>query len=216
MTQETFRMNNNILRIGITMRVTEADTYHEIRDSITQDWSKYLFSVFPVAIWLFIPNIGEKVVDYIRKFNLNAFILSGGEDLGRAPERDKTEFEIFKYAINHGFPLLGICRGLQAIYAWKGGKVSIESGDFRKTHVAQKHEVAFGNSIRKVNSYHGNKIDEQSLPNDLKVLARCIDDNSIEAISGNKILALMWHPEREENFQEWETELIRDFFYKNI
>ena len=209
-------MKTERLRIGITMRVGESENYQEKRDIIAQDWSKYLLSIFPDAQWLLIPNIGNRVSEYVKKWKLNAFILSGGEDLGESPERDETEFAVFKYAMNNKILVLGICRGLQAIYSWMGGKVSIESEEFKKLHVAHKHKVLIGNLSREVNSYHINKLDEESLPNSLKVIATCIEDNSIEAVSGNNILAIMWHPERESNIQKWESELIRKFFNNNI
>lgn len=206
-------MKTKKLRIGISMRVTDALSYHEKRDTISHDWSNYLLNIFPDTQWLYIPNIGEShIAEYIKKWELNAFILSGGEDLGKSPERDETEYAIYKYAINNKLPLLGICRGLQAIYFWNGGRVLNQSTEFKQRHVAQIHKVLIGNLSYKVNSYHGNKLDKSSLPKSLKIIAICIDDNTIEAVSGDNILAMMWHPEREESFQEWEIKLIRSFF----
>ena len=202
-------MKNFKLRIGITMRVTEADNYYEKRDAIAQDWSEYLYSAFSDAQWMFIPNIGNRVVDYVEKWDLNAFVLSGGEDIGRSPDRDVTERAIFDYAIKNTIPLLGICRGLQAIYLWSGGKYSTHSAEFERLHVAKKHKILINNSVREVNSYHQNKLDENSLPKTLKILATCVNDKSIEAVTGENILAMMWHPEREKSEQTWELELIK-------
>ena len=204
-------MEKTKLRIGISMRVTDAVGYLEKRDSIAQDWTKYLSTIFPNENWLFIPNVGSSVSEYAKKWNLNAFILSGGENIGTSPNRDVTEFTLLDYAIKNNFPVIGICRGLQLIYTKFGGVVEAQNSDFTNIHRAKKHSILFNGEFKKVNSYHDNKLIEANKPKEFKIIARCSEDQSIEAIIYNNLLGLMWHPEREEQITDWDTIIIKDF-----
>jgi putative glutamine amidotransferase len=202
------------LRIGITMRVTDAVGYIEKRDSIAQDWALYLKKVLPNAQYLFIPNIGNEAVDYAEKWNINVFIFSGGENIGSSKSRDQTEFALFEYALTNKFPILGVCRGLQLIYTKLGGTVEAQNYEFSDIHKAKKHYIEIEGIVRQVNSYHENKLIEKPLPDCLTILAKCVDDDSIEAVRGENILGVMWHPEREYNINSWETEIIHSFLIK--
>lgn len=203
------------LKIAVSMRVTEASGYAEVRDTIARDWTKYLMNVFPNAKWLLVPNIGQNVITYLEKWHINALILTGGDDLGRYLDRDSTEKAMFQHARKAGWPILGVCRGLQAIYFWLGGGIETTDLAFVSRHVAKNHSIQFGFETHKVNSFHRLKLDSKC-PSNLKVIARCWEDNTIEAVKGNGILGIMWHPEREENPQEWETHLIREFFQTEV
>ena len=44
-----------------------------------------------------------------------------------------------------------------------------------------------------------------------KIWARCPHDNSIEGIINDKILAMMWHPERDKKISIWNKQLIEKF-----
>ena len=47
----------------------------------------------------------------------------------------------------------------------------------------------------------------------LSILHRCFNDNSIESFKHNKhkILGIMWHPEREKKFKDFDKKLIKNF-----
>lgn len=209
-------MGKKVLNFGISMRVTDAVGYNEKRDSLAQDWPNYVLSVFPDEKWLFVPNIGQNVLDFVQKWELNSFILTGGEDFGASPIRDLTESLLLDYAIANNFPVLGICRGLQLIYNKFGGLVEPQNLDFINCHKATRHTIEINGESQIVNSYHNNKLVERTLPGELNILATCLKDSSIEAISGNNILGLMWHPERELKIQKWETDMIRNFFLNDV
>ena len=202
------------LRIGLSMRVTQAPTYPERRDALAQDWPRYLNRVFPAARWLYLPNMSEEITGYIERWELNAFILTGGENIGEAPERDRTESAILRHARERQIPVLGICRGLQLIYTHLGGKVTTEEEAFARRHRATTHTIVMGETQHTVNSYHENRLAEETLPAALEVVARCPADGSIEAVRGERLLGIMWHPERSREIPAWETTMIKEFFEK--
>lgn len=201
------------LNIGISMREVNASEYTEKRDSIARDWYKFMQKVLPNANWILIPNIEKDTIKYIKSWQINAFILTGGEDIGKSKERDFSEKQIFKYAQKNSLPILGVCRGLQLIYKWMGGYIEQNDKTFSDLHLAKPHEIILDdNRIIIVNSFHSNKLKEELKPDELKVLARCKLDNSIEAFEGDKILGIMWHPEREEIPKNWDSYKIKKLF----
>ncbi len=191
------------------MRVANALGYEEVRDAIARDWSDYMLNVFPKAQWLFIPNIGLNATKYIKDWNINVLFLSGGDDLGLFPDRDETETTLLKYALKNNIPIVAICRGMQLVHTFFGGK--IEEGDeiFSLEHRATEHVILFEGEQRVVNSYHTNKIIENSIHNSFNILARCITDNTIESFKNDAILAMMWHPERDKEYQKWNQKIIK-------
>lgn len=202
------------LRIGITMRVTEATGYNEKRDSLAQDWPVFMSRAFPEAVWLYIPNLGKDVIDYAEKWQLNAFIFSGGDDIGKTPVRDVTETNLYQYAQQNNFPVLGICRGMQVVFTFLGGKVEQGNKDFSLAHTATKHFVNVQGATHQVNSYHQNYLVKETMPDGIQILATCSTDQTIEAISANMFLGIMWHPEREMDAMPWSEVWIKKLFRK--
>jgi len=202
----------NKLNIGISMRESNAINYNEKRDSIARDWFRYMKEVMPNANWILLPNIGEDIIKYIHDWSINSFILSGGEDLGISYERDETESVIFNYSREENLPILGICRGCQLVYKLIGGSIEKKNNEFSKFHTEHYHEVIIENNIKKVNSYHSNALVENQKLKEIEIIARCQKDNSIEAFKGYNLLGLMWHPEREIKFNEWDGNKIKKLF----
>ena len=52
----------DMLRFGITTRITQANGYEESRDSLAHDWGDFFTREFPKDIWASIPNIGNDAV----------------------------------------------------------------------------------------------------------------------------------------------------------
>jgi putative glutamine amidotransferase len=120
-------------------------------------------------------------------------VLSGGNDVGDCPERDATETLLLQHAHRNKLPVLGICRGLQMMSTWSGGRLTKLSGHVRTRHML--HGVISGEA----NSYHN--IGLTACPKGFSILARS-EDGAIEAI-GHDLLpweGWMWHPEREKEF----------------
>ena len=168
------------------------------------------------------PSLAE---DYIAE--TQGLLLTGGADfdpetfgqdphekLGRVDyARDAFELALYKAAKAKGIPVLGVCRGLQAINIAEGGTLhqhvpaagATVQHEQREKNGTPSHKVvlepnsflakAYGSFQIKTNSYHHQAID--TLGENLKIVGRC-SDGTIEAVEGTKspfVLAVQWHPE---------------------
>ena len=79
---------NNMLKIGITSRVVEAETYTEKRDAISQVWTTFTQKINGMPIY--IPNSLLDVESFSKELKIDALVLSGGDNVGFPPEREKT------------------------------------------------------------------------------------------------------------------------------
>ena len=208
------------IKIGISQRIINEQNYVEKRDAISHDWSNFLEKIDLIPV--FIPNSLSDTVSFLESFGLNGIILSGGDNLGVHPDRDKTELECLKFAITKKIPVLGVCRGMQLINNFFGG--SIVQSDNNK-HVRNNHAIKILDSnISKilktnsivVNSYHNNLITKDVLAPSLMSIAIDETDNSIECLRHEKypILGVMWHPER--NPDENNKTILQYFFNKLV
>lgn len=201
-------MNN--LKIGISMRELHAASYPEIRDGIARDWIIFLNNLMPEAKYILLPNIEDKIIRYVREWGLNAFILTGGEDIGSSRERDNTESLIFNYAQKNSYPILGVCRGFQLIFNLLGG--SIKVNDNIEHTEADEHKINYKGRNYSVSSYHSNILIEKSSPDCLEITSRCLIDQSIESYKGQNILGFMWHPERDKEYLRFDSVEIKKLF----
>lgn len=194
------------MRIGITTRVTQANTYEEERDSLAHDWSRFLNTALPTAAWLALPNIGRNhILTYCTNWGINRLILSGGDDIGTSTIRDETETTLLTWAAEMHIPVLGICRGMQLM--------GIKSGSTLKpvtNHVTTEHQL-HGKIAGKANSFHTFSL--SVCPDNYNITARS-EDGEIEAIRHQHLPweGWMWHPERECIFQERDIHNIVKLF----
>ena len=100
-------------KIGISLRIVEAENYNETRDALSHDWITLLeeLNLIPVHI----PNKLKNLDEFLTEMNLSGIILSGGDNLGKNKDRDLTETRLLTYSIENKRPLIGICRGMQLI-----------------------------------------------------------------------------------------------------
>lgn len=195
--------------IGITMRQEICESYNETRDQIDISFYNLLAECGFVPVLL--PN-NRKIVDaYLESIAFCGFILTGGglpyPYTNGITERDYIEKRIISFAKANELSVLGICRGMQALAVNHGAELVKVSN-----HVAVIHRVkdTDGNEYKK-NSFHGYALKEKN--EDISVMA-VADDNVIESvlIKDTSLYGIMWHPERNETFDDDDIKLIRKIF----
>lgn len=211
-------------RIGVTQRVEVVPGYGERRDCLDQAWTVLLgrlgWDLVPV------PNNHSDIAAWAQRQGLQGLVLSGGNDLAHlpsaqriAPERDATEHALLNWASESRLPVLGVCRGMQMLNVWLGGKLEPVVG-----HVACRHPVwpcentplpyAALSGYSEVNSFHDWGITPAGLAVNLVPHLRAAD-GSIEAFVHDTLpwVGIMWHPERNnENSAALDLALLQSFF----
>lgn len=200
--------------VAVSQRVDHYPDRNETRDALDQRLITFLLVAgfipvpLPNGLYKSLPDgrsVPEALDVWLAAVKPQAFLLSGGNDIGQCSERDLIEGWLLDYARQHQMPLLGICRGMQIMGHWAGVDLRSVQG-----HVRIQHCLS-GEITGEVNSYHGFSL--ATCPLDFEVLARS-DDGEIEAIRHQSLPweGWMWHPEREENFAARDVQRIKALF----
>lgn len=189
----------------ISQRVEYFEKYEEQRDNLDHRLHTFCkeagLTLFPVPNCLD-PADTESWISRLEPFGV---ILSGGNDIGSCEPRDRTEKCMLNYAFEKELPVLGICRGMQMMAFWSGGKLKQV-----QNHTRVRHKLT-GEFNSEVNSFHNQTLD--GCPTDFVILAES-EDGNIEAIR-HKFLpweGWMWHPEREKYQSGPELTRMRQLF----
>jgi len=208
-------------RIALTQRVETFYGGTERRDCLDQRWTALLQSLGFVPLPL--PNTLRDPAQYLSWLGIDGVVLSGGNDLSgisdsesAATERDATERAIILHSLEHRLPLLGVCRGMQAINFFLGGKVAMVSrhaGTRHRVHGQPGSERYWPRQFE-VNSFHDFGIFLEGLAPELDAGSTCDQDGTVEAFHHRhaNCFGVMWHPEREAPPAEYDRELIRRLF----
>ena len=211
-------------RVGITQKIMKHPRYDEVMDCLDTNWAELLIplGILPVPLPL-IP--AEAATDIWEMLKLDGLILSGGNTLveyadktdapeSLSPERDAYEKALLKAALSTASPILGVCRGMQIINIYYYGRLAKIKGHGGSRHHLVAEDATNGFDFpSEVNSFHDCAVPRNGLGNDLISLAHDDEDN-IEAFyyPQDKILGIMWHPEREHHPKESDQELIKGHF----
>lgn len=153
---------------------------------------------------------------------LDGVILEGGLVSNRYEE------EIARICIEKDIPLLGICSGFNNLIRALGGKVHIDSSTFHNQFGSKiAHEIEIKQNSKlfgilkktkvNVNSIHTCIATEDEIK-EYKVVAKCPNDNTVEAIElENKrfVMGIKWHPELMESMNSIFEEFVRKCGEKN-
>ena len=178
--------------------------YRTYIDFVDHYWINYFEKKNYVYYQL--PNskkISKKILGIIN--NIDVIILPGGNDIFGKDKYSKirlaVEKNIIYYGLKKNIPILGVCRGMQVINNFFGGKIHRINGHMKKKHNIHMKTNIFGKSKYIVNSYHNYGINHISKSKKFNTLAT--DKNyNIEMFKhqNKKIYGVMWHPERANTF----------------
>ena len=185
------------------MRQDYIKDYGEYRDSIDNTWFKFLHQCNLTPCLL--PNDSMLAEQIIQNTNFDGILLTGGGeyDTKLSDERSKIEHKLLSIALTYKIPLIGVCRGMQAIQQYFGMQLYPVQGQVTPTQ-----SIKFNNQIVQVNSYH--TLGTTQTNQDLIVKAIGLD-NIIKSVShiSAPIEGIMWHPERNVNFSEMDIQLFK-------
>ncbi len=200
-----------MIKIGITSNIKKY--FNGYIDFIDHYWINF-FEIKKIEYNL-IPNsryLSEKILKKI-----DILILSGGNDVVSKKKdsilRNKIENNLINKAIKKKIPILGVCRGAQILNIKFGGKISKIKNQMRTRHNIYFYKNNFiKKKIFNVNSFHNYGIKYEDISKRFKIIATDSDKNvEMFASKKNKIIATMWHPEREKN-KKILTNLINKIF----
>ena len=173
--------------------------YHLACDSLEQDFNEFLFKsgLFPF-------------VQLFEHANPSGIVLSGGNNIGDFPIRDKLENLLISFAINNNLPVVGVCRGAQIIASYFGSMLVSKS----EKHAGKTHSIKPLESVvfhRSIKSHHNYAI--TSVGKNLRATFLAEDD-SIEGIEHNDlpIKGIMWHPERQSEIHIEDLNYFKNYF----
>jgi putative glutamine amidotransferase len=210
-------------------------------DSLENSYVRYFETLglvlFPV------PSVTGNLERFIESVSPGGIILSGGGnvapdlyggqacDMGAvSKERDRCEWKLLEIAVRKDIPVLGICRGMQFINVFFGGKLlgAIKDIDTQCGHgVASRHNIRIlddgflrkiGNHEFQVNSYHNQGILPDGLGKDLEAFAVYEGLGLIEAFRHMlyPIAGIQWHPERAGSSEKLDRTLIQGFLDRTL
>ncbi len=208
-----------MLRAALTMGTTERSA--RLRDDLPQEYVTFAhgLGLCPIPI----PNGHPDPVRFVRELGVEALVLTGGGDIDPAaygapnegsieivPRRDSVETALLDLALEHGWPVLGICRGFQMVNVYFGGSLvqDIPSALASPvTHGGGQHPVmllpgAVRDSLEvdglTVNTHHHQGVTMDRLAPGLEAFALSEADGIVEGVRHREhpVLAVQWHPER--------------------
>ena len=225
--------------VAISQRGERESKYGSV-DILERSYGEY-FDRFDVNL-IPVPNVGRVLKKYFHQLKVEGIILSGGGDVhpslyggdinypgNYSSDRDETEKSLLEIALDQGLPVLGICRGMEAINVNFGGKLiqNLEKDvadalNHRGTrHSITVSEDSIVNSMEtdtfEVNSYHDLGIGTQQLSSQLIPFA-VAEDQTIEGLyhPEHAIAAVMWHPERENSLHALNEFLTNAFISRKL
>ena len=194
-------------KVFISQRLDNVGKFNEKRNNLDIRFLKLFekLNIIPILI----PNDIYLTKKIIKDIKPKGIILTSGGDARKKDARYYSELLLIDFACKKNIPLIGICRGAQAINLYFSGKIKKISNHVRKNH---KLKIHFGNKQKVItNSYHDYGIKKEILGKNLKVLGET-NDGSIELFrhKSKKIVGMMWHPERFKKLRSFELKIFKN------
>jgi|TARA_B100000315_G_scaffold235023_1_gene249541 putative glutamine amidotransferase len=199
----------------------EVEEYGETREELDIRWGGFLSQCGLLPVPVPLKANMEKYFDLIKPHGI---LLTGGNNLQcmnpndpLSRVRDDFEFELIDRGIKKQLPIVGVCRGMQMIAHYFGLSITKCSGHVGKSHPIKVNPNTmvgrFFELNSTVNSYHNFCISNNS--EKFVTSAKMLDDEVIEGIEHikQKIIGIMWHPERVDGFLSRDIKLFQYFFF---
>ena len=195
--------------VGFSQRIDFLKDRSELRESLdsalVKIFSDLSYTCIPISSFNSDLSLAEICL------SCDYFVLSGGNDIGEYPTRDKLEYNVLNHSIFYKKPVLGICRGMQTMLAHQEFVLHPVSG-----HANSRHNIFFHNEMDlsiNVNSFHNYGIASRLINRSFKVIASSEDDIT-EQIKHLHYpwSGIMWHPEREASLTDYDRNLIQNLF----
>lgn len=189
--------------LALTQRVETVETTGERRDALSQEWAE--LAEICGFVPLILPNRLSMAKEILQKIPLDGILLTGGNDIGVAPERDEMERFLIQRALEAKIPLLGVCRGMQMLLNYFGTPLQKVEG-----HVRVEHPLSNGDMV---NSFH----DWGAVKCKQPLLSEAWSgDGILEAVRHQScpwIRGIMWHPERYHPPRDRDIQFIKEVFW---
>lgn len=224
------------MNVLITQRHSK-NQYGDDIESLESNYYKYFekkgINLIPIS------NTTKNLEDYLKLYNINGIILSGGGDIDKnvflnnknnfsnVTFRDAIDYKLLNIAVIYNIPVLGICRGMQFINLFFSGKITTKldhKNEYLNFICPDNHEIeiisndhfikSLDNQLNFiVNSFHNYFIRKQDLGINLINFALHKEFSLVEGFYHNKlpIVGIQWHPERETNESLLNIQLMKYF-----
>lgn len=146
--------------------------------------------------------------------NIDFLIISGGNDIYDLVKskknliRNKLDNKILNSAIQKKIPVLGICYGAQFISNFFNNKPFKRKGHvYKNNKIIIKDKNYLNKSFIKVKCFHNYAI---KFHKKFEIIGIC-EDKTVELyrIKNKKIYGMMWHPERDLNFKNFNKTIVK-------
>lgn len=191
--------------VAVTLRRDSVLSRREDRDGLDARWWEFCKAVGVVPLCL--PNDLELARALLDRVAVQGVLLTGGGDLaaqgGAQGDRDQVENWLIERALSGGLPVLGVCRGMQAIQGFFGTRL-----ERVENQVLPTQTIEIEGRPQVVNSYH----DWGTLTVEPPLHAWAhSQEGIIKAVRHETapLVGMMWHPERLDPFRPQDLELFR-------
>lgn len=134
--------------------------------------------------------------------------------------RDRLEWVLMEYSLKSCIPILAICRGMEYMNAFLGGKVTKFKTLKENRPIGKEHDVTLGDGTKiSVNNYHNDGVFKNDMAEELEIIGLDVENDVVEAIYSQKMkwLGFQWHPERlmKDEFSKEKCNTIIQEFIRN-
>ncbi len=191
--------------------ITQRETLDSYGVSIDVLESTYVNYFEKLNLELFIlSNFSNNLEKYLYENKFDLIILTGGGSLNSKfyrdshndylqLGRDNLEWKLMEYSLEKNIPILAICRGMQHINAFLGGKITKLKKLKVERPIGVEHPIVLTDGIKIfVNNYHNYGILNKDIAKGYDIVGIDEENGVIEAIYSEerRWLGVQWHPER--------------------